>query len=138
MKKHLRILALFGALAVAALPSAAQTAACNTATPPVCTMFAPSNPSQIKPQAVPTSPTAVTSKDAYISMLTFNNTSGGALVVTIVDGQASPIAVPGSGASIAAGTSYIIAFPAPGYWCPGGFTVSTTSTGMTMYGAWRQ
>jgi len=144
MRKHLQGLALFITasalfLLCGALPAFAQsTATCTTATPAICTLFPPSNPSQIRPQIVATSPTAITTVDAYISLLTFNNTTGGPLVVTITDRQGTPVEVPGSGASIAAGQSYVIAFPGAGYWCPGGFVVSTTATGVKMYGAWRQ
>jgi hypothetical protein len=120
-----------------ALPSFAQsTATCNAAATPVCTLFPPSNPSQIKPQAVPTSITAVTSFDAYLQTITITNTTAGALTFTLADRQGTPVAVM-SAVSIAANTTYVISFPSL-YWCPSGFTVLASGVGLNFYGAWRQ
>ena len=97
---------------------------------------APSGAVQIKPQAVPTSSTAVTGYDAYLKMITVTNTTAGALTFTLADGQAAPVAVL-QAVPIAANTTYVISFPSL-YWCPGGFTVAASGAGLRFYATWTQ
>lgn len=121
-------------LAFLAAPAFAQVATCNTATIPICTPGTPAGEVQTKPTLIPANvTTTVAFSDAYITMLTFANPTGGAIVITIADRQGTPVAIPGSGASVAAGTSYVVTFPGKGYWAPGGFTVNATATGMSLY-----
>jgi hypothetical protein len=135
MRNLAAIAALF--LTASALPLAAQTlATCNAATPAICSPGAPSGDVQIKPQAVPTSTTVVTAYDAYLKTVTVSNPTSGAITFTLSDRQASPLAVLGA-VSIAANTTYVIAFPFY-YWCPGGFTVTSSGAGLTWYAGFRQ
>ena len=97
---------------------------------------APVSAVQVKPQAVPTSAAIVASYDAYLKTITVTNTTGGALTFTLADRQASPIAVM-TAVSIAANTTYILSFPSL-YWCPGGFTVLASGTGLNYYASWLQ
>jgi hypothetical protein len=127
---------LFAAVSAALAFAQSSPATCNSATVPVCSKGSPSGDVQIKPQAVPSSSTVVTKVDAYLKTITVTNTTSGAVTFTLQDGQGSPIAVL-SAVSVAANTTYVIVFPAL-YWCPGGFTVQASSTGLNFYGAWRQ
>jgi hypothetical protein len=122
---------------VAIAPMCAQNpATCNGSTPAICTGAQPSGNVQLKPQAVPTSTTAVTPADAYLQTVTVTNTTSGALTFTLADRQVSPVAVM-TAVSIAANTTYVIAFPNL-YWCPGGFTVAASGSGLNFYAAWKQ
>jgi hypothetical protein len=121
---------------LAAFALCAQTATCNTATPAICSAPDGNGVVQIKPQAVPTSSTAVTTYDAYLHTITIANTTSGALTFTLADRQASPVSAM-SAVSIAANRTYVIVFP-NGYWCPGGFTVIASGSGLTWYGRWAQ
>lgn len=91
---------------------------------------------QIKPQAVPTSTTIVTTDDAYIRQVVISNPTAGAITFTLADRQASPIALFGA-VSIAANTTVEVAI-AYLYWCPGGFTVIASGAGLTFFASWRQ
>lgn len=119
-----------------ALPAAAQIAMCSTATIPLCTPGNAAALVQIKPQAVPTSTTIVTIFDAYLSTITVSNPTSGAITFTLADRQASPIAALPA-VSIPANTAYVIVWPA-GYWCPNGFTITSSGAGLTVYGAFKQ
>jgi hypothetical protein len=126
------------ALALAAASGArAQLATCGTQTIPLCTPGGGSGAIQIKPQAVPTSTTVVAASDAYLKVITVSNPTAGAITFTLADRQGSPISVLGA-VSIAANTSYIISWPDDRlYWCPNGFTVTSSGAGLTFYGAFR-
>jgi hypothetical protein len=130
-------LALFAiAFLFAAHPAFAQsTAACNAAVPAVCSLYPPTSAFQIKPQAVPTAITAVTLYDAYLQTVTITNTTSGALTFTLADRQGTPVAVL-SAISVAANTTYVVVFPSF-YWCPNGFTVIASGSGLNYYAAGR-
>jgi hypothetical protein len=127
------------ALFIAALPLLGQNpATCNTATIPICSSGSPSGAVQVKPQAVPTSTTAVTTYDAYLQTITISNPTAGAITFTLSDRQGSPIAAIPT-VSIPANTVYVVVWPeGRSYWCPGGFTVSAGGAGLTFYGAFKQ
>ncbi len=91
---------------------------------------------QIKPQAVPTSTTAVATSDAWLQGLTITNTSGGALTVTVASRESSPVALL-EAVSIAANTTYIVSLPY-GHWLPSGFTIAASGSGLNYYAKWRQ
>jgi hypothetical protein len=126
--------------AIAALRTAAfaqnSTPTCNAATPAVCGGAMPVSDVEIKPQAVPTSTTSVSTSDAWLKTITVTNTTSGSLTFTVADRQASPIAVL-SAVSIAGNTSYVIVFPML-YWCPFGFTVVASSNGLNYFASWKQ
>lgn len=111
-------------------------AVCNANTTPLCDLGLPTGTVQIKPQAVPTSTTTITAFDAYLKTITVSNPTAGAITFTLSDKQASPIAILGA-VSIAANTTYVIVWPEL-YWCPGGFTVTSSGSGLTFYGKWLQ
>lgn len=137
MQNRRRLCALFISAFALAVPGFAQSSAtCNTATPAICSLYPPSTPQQIKPQAVPTSSTPVVTVDAYLQTVTVTNTSGSAVSFTLADRQGSPVAVMAA-VSIAANTTYVIAFPSL-YWCPSGFSVLASATGLSFYASWRQ
>ena len=129
MKKRILIaLALLGGLSLA--PARADMTYFGQA--------AASGDVQIKPQAVPTSSTVVTSYDAWLSTITITNTTGSAVTVTVADQQASPVKLLNS-VSIAANTTYVVTFPAKKeYWLPGGFTIQAGGSGLNFFAAWRQ
>ena|ERR1700685_503555 len=129
-------IALFFVFAAALAFGQNTTATCNNATPAVCGPGAPVTVAQVKPQAVPTSTTTVTAADAYLMTITVSNPTAGAITFTVADKQASPIAVAGA-VSVAANTTYILTWPAY-YWCPGGFTVTSSGAGLTWFGKWQQ
>lgn len=94
------------------------------------------NQVQIRPQAIPTSPTTVISQDAYICYADFTATGQ---TINISDKQATPVVwinnTLGSGGSA---TTWIFnAFgttDAPGCrWMPGGFTIQAGGSGVTGY-----
>ena len=120
------------------MPAFAQNsqATCNAATPAVCGAGTPASDVQVKPQAVPTSTTVVAASDAYLKTVTVVNTTGGALTFTLSDRQGTPVALLAA-VSVSANTTYVISFPAL-YWCPSGFTVAASGTGLNFYGAWKQ
>jgi hypothetical protein len=91
---------------------------------------------QIKPQAVPTSTTAVTTVDAYIRQITVANTSAGAINFTVADRQGTPIAFVPT-VAIGPNTLYVVVIP-KNYWAPGGFTVLASGSGLVYYASWRQ
>lgn len=132
MQKIKLLAALFLA---ACAPAIGQVATCSTATIPLCTLGNSGAAVQTKPAAVPTSAGIVTTYDAYLQTITVANTTAGALTFTLADRQASPIAVL-SAVSIAANSTYVIVFPV-NYWCPGGFTVLASGSGLNWYGAFR-
>lgn len=133
--RNLRALAgLF--LTASALAFAQNPSTCGTQTIPICTAPAPAGEVQIKPQAVPTSPTVVTNQDAYPKTVVVSNPTGGAITFTLADRQTSPVSLLPA-VSIAANSTVVVVFPA-GYWCPGGFTVAGSDVGLTWYGSWRQ
>ncbi len=132
----MRILTGLMALFITASALAQNPATCNTATIAICSQGSPSGDVQIRPQAVPTSATAITGYDAYLKTVTVTNTTGGAITFTLTDRQASPIDAI-SAVSIAANTTYVITFP-NFYWCAGGFKVSAGGAGLVYYAAWRQ
>lgn len=109
---------------------------CTTATVPVCQLGTPNGEVQIKPVAVPTSTTSVTPSDAYLETITVSNPTSGAITFTLADGQASPIAALAA-VSIAANTTYVIVWPVP-YWCPSGFTVTSSGAGLTFSGRFQR
>lgn len=135
MKKYLVILAA----ALVCVPAVfAQNATCNTAAVPVCGAGSPAGDAQIKPQAVPTSTTVVTTSDAYLKGFTVNNPTAGAITFTLADRQGSPLQAVGP-VSIAAGTTYIIVWPeGRPYWAPGGFTILAGGAGLVIQGSWKQ
>ena len=138
MRTHLQ--GLLALLLIGALPAFAQaTATCTSATPAICNLFPPSNPVQVKPQAVPTgSAVAVTSVDAYLQTVTVSNTTSGALTFSLCDRQASPICLLPA-VSIAANALNVVVWAGPAfYWCPAGFTVLASGSGLTWYAGWRQ
>lgn len=139
--KSLKGLALF--LAAFALPAfvapqlrAQLPATCGTQTIPLCSAGGGSGALQIKPQAVPTSTAVVAATDAYLKTVTVANTTSGALTFSLCDRQASPVCVT-SAVSIAANTSYILTWLNL-YWCPNGFTVAASGTGLVFYAAFNQ
>lgn len=97
---------------------------------------------QIKPVAVPTMTTTVVSADAYLSTVNVSNPTSGAITFSLCDKQGSPVCVLPA-VSIAPCTAtgppcvYVIVWPAF-YWCPSGFTVLASGTGLTFYAGWRQ
>lgn len=121
---------------VAAAIAQQNPAQCNSATVPVCQNGSPSGDVQSKPIAAPTSTTTVAFSDAYLKTITLVNTSGSAITFTLADRQASPVSVLAS-VSIAANTTYVVTFPNL-YWCPGGFTVAASASGLNFYASWRQ
>jgi hypothetical protein len=123
-------------LAALALPAFAQTAVtCTTATVPVCGQAAGINFVQIKPKAMPFSAAStVTTLDAFLRVLTVTNTTAGALTVTVLDGQATPVALL-QGYSIAANSEQTFQFDTP-YYLPGGFNVQASATGLNYFCAW--
>lgn len=135
MNRILRIIALASFAAAAALAQNG-VATCNSATVPVCTTGSPSGDVQIKPQAVPTSSTTVTSYDAYLKTVTVANTTASPITFTLADKQGSPVNVL-SAVSVPANTTSVITFPDL-YWCPGGFTVQAGGNGLNFYASWRQ
>jgi hypothetical protein len=114
----------------------AEPATCSGATIPVCGPGAPSGDVQTKPAAVPTSAGTVTTYDAYIKSVVIVNTTAGALTFTLADRQSSAKDVL-SAVSVAANTTYVVAFPVP-YWAPSGFTVVASGAGLNYWVAWRQ
>ena len=129
-------LLLTAALLCCAPPAFGDPPTCSGTPIATCSSGSPSGSVQIKPQAVPTSSTAVTGYDAYLKTITVTNTTAGALTFTLADRQAAPIAVL-QAVSIAANTTYVIVFPSL-YWCPGGFTVASSGAGLNFYAAWTQ
>jgi hypothetical protein len=115
---------------------AQSPASCNAATIPLCSYGSMGSELQIKPRAVPTSAATVTAQDAYLRTVVISNATSGAITFTLADRQASPVSALGA-VSIAANTTYVISFP-DYYWCPGGFTVVASGSGLTWYGVWRQ
>lgn len=95
---------------------------------------------QVKPQAVPTSLTAVVAGvDAYLDGIVIVIPAAAAasgVTVTIQDGQGTPIplipAITTGGASVSVGS-----FPF-GYWCPGGISIQASGAGTYFYASWRQ
>lgn len=61
-------------------------------------------------QAVPSSPTALTTTDTEIYQISIGNTTAGACTFTLADRATSAKTIMGS-VSIAANTTYVIAFP---------------------------
>ena len=116
---------------------AAAFAQCTTATIPTCPVSSGTNTSQVKPIAVPTSATQVgLGIDAYLQSVTVTNSSAGSLNFSLCDRQASPICAIAI-APIAAYTTYVIVWPVL-YWCPSGFTVLASSSGLTFTAVYRQ
>lgn len=136
IRPFLLIAALAAAIALPAVPVFAQEATCNGATVPVCSIGVGVVDVQITPQGVPTSTTTVAAVDAYLKGITVANTTSGALTFTLCDKQGSPVCVL-TAVSIGANTTYVIHWPTL-YWCPGGFTVAASSTGLIVYGTWKQ
>lgn len=90
---------------------------------------------RIKPQAAPTTTTILTTADAYVLQITMENPTAGALTFTatcIASGIAFVPAV-----SVAPNSLSVANYPA-GYWCPGGFSVIASNTGLTYSAKWRQ
>jgi hypothetical protein len=115
-----------------------QVATCNSATVPLCTQGNSGSDVQLKPQAVPTSTTIITAQDAYLKGVTVSNPTAGAITFSLCDRQAAPICVLPA-VSIAANTTYVIVWPELRlYWCPFGFTATSSGAGLTYYAGWRQ
>ena len=93
----------------------------------------------IQPVAVPTSTTNVGSaSDACLISITITNKSGGSLSFSLCDRQGTPVCAVAA-APIAANTTYILVWPVGAmYWCPGGFTILASGTGLTIEGNFRQ
>ncbi|HVZ39369.1 MAG TPA: hypothetical protein VHI13_08840 [Candidatus Kapabacteria bacterium] len=89
---------------------------------------------QIKPQAVPTSLTAVAKSDAYLDQVVISCT--GTPTVTLQDNQGTPVPLIPT-LQTAAGTIYVMSFPR-WYWTPGGFSISASTSGCNWYASWRQ
>lgn len=135
MKTYLIAAAL---AAFCAAQASAQVATCNSATVPLCTVGNAGAETVIKPLAVPTSTTIVTTFDAYLKVITINNPTSGAIAFSLCDKQSVPVCVPGA-ASIAANTTYILVWPDGRlYWCPGGFTILAGGAGLTVAGRFNQ
>ncbi len=79
-------------------------------------------------QAMPSTPTNLTSTDTYIFQLTVSNTTGGALTITISDRATSAKAL-FTTVSIAANSTQIYSFP-EGVKMKGGITWSASNTGL--------
>lgn len=90
----------------------------------------------IKPQAVPTSLTAIASSEASIIGLVITNPTASAITILLQDGQGSPIPLLGTN-SLAANTTTVANIPF-GYWCPGGWSIQAGGAGLTYYATWRQ
>ncbi len=128
---------LTAALLIFSAAAFGQVAVC-AGSPVTCTVGTTATSAQIKPRAVPTSPTAATSVDAYIVTLTITNTTAGAITFTLTDQQASPTDLM-TAVSIAANSTYIVPIPNGAYiWCPGGFKVSAGGAGLNWYAKWAQ
>ncbi len=133
MKTTLALLAL----ALAGTAAFAQTTpTCGSQTIPLCSAETGAGDVQVKPIAVPTSTTIVSASNAWLSTVTVSNPTSGAITFTLSDRQASPLAVLGA-VSIAANTSYVVVWPA-WYWCPNGFTVTSSGAGLTFYARFKQ
>jgi hypothetical protein len=141
MTTKLLLIAALAAFTIIAAFAQNSVATCNNASIPVCGMGAPQSRVQVKPQAVPTSTTAIATVDAYLRMITISNPTAGAITFTLADRQGSPISALGA-VSIGANTTYIVIWAKEedemGYWCPNGFTLTSSGSGLTWYGAWRQ
>jgi hypothetical protein len=95
----------------------------------------------VKPNAVPTSATVVVATDAYLQSLTVSNPTGGVINFSLCDRQVSPVCVlpvvPISNCTATTSCVYVIGWP-DSYWCPGGFTVLGSGSGLTFSVSWRQ
>ncbi len=88
-------------------------------------------PYEIYWQAVPTSLTDVSTRDAHLASYCFHNSSGGALTITIQTKDGSPLALPLSGSSLAAGADACLVLN--GLLSKGGFSVQSSGSGMLYY-----
>lgn len=95
---------------------------------------------QIKPTAVPTTWTQVTSKESYVSLLHVSIPTGSGIVVSVRDGQGSPISlVPDIVTAV--NQIYLIRWSIDtdlGYWALGGFSIKATAAGATFFTTFRQ
>jgi len=91
---------------------------------------------QIKPQAVPTSTTIVSTNDSYLLGITLINTTADTLTVTVASRESSPVQFLPT-VAIAANTTYVINTPY-GHWMPLGYTIVASGSGMVYYATWRQ
>ncbi len=76
-------------------------------------------------QVLTNSPVAVTTKDCVIFQLVFNNKTGGAVTVTVTDGQAAPLDLLTT-VSLPANSCTMAVFP-EGQYMPGGFLWSASA-----------
>ena len=84
---------------------------------------APSTSWQILPVDMPLAATAVVQRDVYVDLITLTNYSASSVTVYFYDRQDTPKVIlkatippdPGS-------NNFVIAYPAPGRWAPGGIT----------------
>lgn len=88
------------------------------------------------PSTNTTGPYTIASADAYLKTVTVSNSTGGTLTFTLADLQGSPVAAI-KAASISANTTQVFSWPGY-YWCPGGFTVQASGSGLTFYVGYRQ
>lgn len=122
--KHF-LLIMFAAVAFAASPTLVNRTG-QVVVPSGNASFG--GPYEVNWQAVPATLTAVTATTAHITGLCFYNSTGGAIVMTVQTGDASPLPLPLSG-SLAAGASACFSF-SQGLRSNGGFSVQAGSTGV--------
>jgi hypothetical protein len=90
----------------------------------------------IKPQAAPTSLTAVTTYDSSVIAVTVTNTAVSALTFTLQSRETVPVALL-SAVSIAPNTTYVVSLPY-GHWMVNGMSVQASGAGLIYYIQWRQ
>lgn len=90
----------------------------------------------IKPQPMPTTLTSVTTNDAWIIGATVTSASGSTVNATIQCNE-SPNSPFLATTPIPSYTTYPIATPYM-HWCPGGFSVLASASGLTYYVIWKE
>jgi hypothetical protein len=123
-------------LAIVAVAQAAITVQNRTANwpPQSGTSFAFGGPFDIFYQAVPTTLTALDTKDCHIIEVTVYNSTGSPITFTMQTGDASPLAMPLTG-SVAANTSVSFNIPG-GLLVKSGFSVQASGSGLNFHATW--
>lgn len=124
-------LAVVGALLLAAAP---PTVVNRTGKPslPVAAQYSSGGPFEFKWQAMPTTTTVITTRDAHLVKIKIFNTTAGAITVTFLtgDGVALPLSQ-----SIPANTS-VSDVDTIGTLCGGGFTIAAGAVGLNYSIVW--
>lgn len=82
-------------------------------------------------QAVPATPTSFNSVTTFIEKIYFNNTTAGALTISVLDKQGVPVQLIGPAVSLAANQDVLFNFGESCQIMPGGITWSASGAGIT-------